>query len=335
MVDTVRFQPTASLAAFVQPAESRAGQRIERLRAGMPLPAHLHNAVIALGNFDGFHLGHQAVARRAVEIARAQGGVATIVGTFDPHPVDQFRPGGAPFRLTTLDQRQSLLAAEGVDAMMVFPFDAALAQATPEGFVEHWLRDLGGIVTGEDFRFGAGRAGDIEKLAALGARRGITTASVAPVLVDGDVVSSSRIRGAIGAGDCSGAAQLMTRPFAIDAILRPGRRMDPALALIDASVDLGRYLRPHAGVYAVRARLADGRSLGGSAYLAHWDAHAQDATLELFLVDLAQADFGQRVEIELIARLHDACETYDPPSLRQRIALDRTEARAIVASLLH
>ena len=127
-----------------------------RLDARNLIPATLRGAVIALGNFDGFHLGHQAVVGEAVRWARAAGRPA-IVATFDPHPVRYFKPGSAPFRLTTLDQREELFAKAGADAMLVFSFDAAFAAITAQGFVEDLLaRHLGaaGVVTGLDFTFG-------------------------------------------------------------------------------------------------------------------------------------------------------------------------------------
>lgn len=303
------------------------GPSVERLVGGTSMPEAFRGAVIALGNFDGVHLGHQAVIACAVNMARARG-VPTIVGTFDPHPVRHFRSDAAAFRLTTLEQRLQLLGRHGVDAMAVFAFDGTLANVTPEVFVDEWLRGVGGVVTGADFRSGRGRAGDPAMLAELGARRGIRCAAVTSVAADGAVVSSSRIRAALRAGDCTEAARLLTRSFTIGAVLRPGRRHDPALPLLDASIALGEYLRPRTGVYAVRGRLDDGRALGGSAYL----ASGEHDVLELFLVGLAARDLGRRVEVEMIAHLHDAAGHYDAPALRVRIARDRSAGCRAVAA---
>ena len=139
------------------------------------LPDSMRGAVIALGNFDGFHRGHQAVAREAVEWARAEGRPA-IIATFDPHPVRHFSPDAPPFRLTTLDQREALFTAAGADAMLVFAFGAELAATTAESFVADLLVDrlgAGAVVTGEDFTFGKGRGGNVRVLAELGARLGL------------------------------------------------------------------------------------------------------------------------------------------------------------------
>src|SRR3954468_5249966 len=147
-------------------------RRMERLDSGSAVPAEVRGGIVALGNFDGFHKGHQAVVGRAVSRARAEGRPA-LVATFDPHPVRYFKPDAAPFRLTTLDQRERLFAAAGADAMVVFRFDAALAALTAQAFVEQRLIGaigLGGAVTGEDFTFGKARSGNIAVLTELGAR---------------------------------------------------------------------------------------------------------------------------------------------------------------------
>ena len=127
---------------------------MQRLDGGSVVPAALRAGIVALGNFDGFHLGHQAVVGRAVERARAEGRPA-LVATFDPHPVRHFRPDTAPFRLTTLDQRERLFTEAGADAMLVFAFDAVLANVTAQEFVTQWLGEqigASGVVTGAESR---------------------------------------------------------------------------------------------------------------------------------------------------------------------------------------
>ena len=310
-------------------SQARCGQPIEVVFGGRPLPVHLQGAVIALGNFDGFHVGHQAVAARAIAIARSRG-VAAIVATFDPHPKRLFKPDATSFRLSSLSQRRQLLGASGVDAMMIFEFTRALANVSPEAFINDWLREAGGIVTGENFAFGRGRTGDVGMLAKLGARLGLTFEVVGPVRGEGGVISSTRIRAALQDGDCAAATRLLTRPYTISGELRPGVRMDPGLPLLDASIRLADYLRPGRGVYAVRARLPGDRVLGGSAYLESASDEGAEQLLELFLVDVREADLGEPISVELIAKLHDAHATYDTPELRRQIALDRDQARELV-----
>ena len=161
----------------------------------------LRGGVIALGNFDGFHAGHQAVVGRAVHHAKDDGRPA-IVATFDPHPVRFFKPDVPPFRLTTLDQRQQLFGAAGADAMLVLPFDAALAATTAEDFITELLLErygAAGVVTGADFVFGKGRGGDVVTLADHARRLGFFTEMVAPVDDSAEAapsmyLSSARIR---------------------------------------------------------------------------------------------------------------------------------------------
>ena len=173
--------------------------RMQRLSHDQPIPQALRGAVLALGNFDGFHLGHQAVVGRAVQRG-AHERKPVIVATFDPHPVRHFKPDAAPFRLTSLDQRERMFGQAGADAMLVFGFGAALAATSAEQFVAELLaRHIGasGVVTGEDFTFGKGRGGNAGVLRDLGAAHGIVAETVAPVMLDGEPVSSSRIRDAL------------------------------------------------------------------------------------------------------------------------------------------
>ncbi|HEY1146023.1 MAG TPA: bifunctional riboflavin kinase/FMN adenylyltransferase, partial [Allosphingosinicella sp.] len=174
---------------------------MERLDGGSAVPARLRGGIVALGNFDGFHLGHQAVVGRAIARAKAEGRPA-LVATFDPHPVRFFKPDLPPFRLTTLGQRQRLFGAAGADAMLVFHFDAELAAVTAEDFViDRLIGRIGaaGVVTGEDFTFGNRRGGNIEVLRRLGEEHGLSVDTVAPVMDEGQPVSSSRIREALEA----------------------------------------------------------------------------------------------------------------------------------------
>ena len=224
-----------------------------RLDGGTAVPASLRGAMVALGNFDGFHLGHQAVVGRAVARARAEGRPA-IVATFDPHPVRHFRPDAPAFRLTSLDQRERLFAAAGADAMLVFHFDADLAALSAEDFIaDRLVGNIGarGVVTGEDFTFGHDKRGTTAMLAALGAGHGMAVETVAPVTLDGEIVSSTHIRAALKAGDPRTAARLLTRPFAIEGVVQHGDKLGRTIGYPTANIDMGKYLRPAYGIYAV------------------------------------------------------------------------------------
>jgi riboflavin kinase/FMN adenylyltransferase len=307
---------------------------MERLDGSSAVPAALRGGIVALGNFDGFHLGHQAVVGRAVTRARAEGRPA-IVATFDPHPIRHFRPDAASFRLTTLDQRERLFAEAGADAMLVFQFDAPLASLSAAAFVEQRLREsagIGGVVTGADFTFGRGRDGNVAVLAALGAAHGFSVDTVAPVEDAGGPVSSSRIRALLQDGRPAEAAALLTRPFAIEGLVEPGARLGRELGYPTANLTLGSYLRPAYGIYAVRGRLADGRVLDGVANLGIRPMIEPPLELlEPYFFDFSGDLYGQRIEVALIDYLRPEWRFDDLDALKAQIARDCDAARVALA----
>ncbi|MEY3986243.1 MAG: hypothetical protein RLZ59_1688 [Pseudomonadota bacterium] len=303
---------------------------IARLDGNAPIPDAFRGGVVALGNFDGVHAGHQAVIGAAVAEARARG-VPALVATFDPHPVRHFKPDTAPFRLTTLDQRQAYLAEAGADAMVVFSFGDRLANVTAEEFVSDWLGGhLGatGVVTGEDFTFGKGRGGNIESLKALGAAAGITSTSVGPVCDAEGPISSSRIRAALQAGDCETATRLLTRPFAVQGPVIHGDKNGRKLGFPTANVDMGGYLRPRYGIYAVRGHLADGRVLNGAANLGirpTFDPPKE--LLEPHFFDFSGDLYGQDIAVEFVSFLRAEAKFDSLDALMAQMARDCDEAR--------
>ena len=306
---------------------------MQRLSGDLPAPAPLRGGIVALGNFDGFHLGHQAVVGRAVERARSEGRPA-LVATFDPHPVRHFRPDAAPFRLTTLDQREWLFAAAGADATVVFRFDAALAALTAAQFVVARLVEglgVAGVVTGEDFTFGAGRGGNVRVLAELGAKHAYTAETVGPVSLDGAPVSSSRIRAALQRGDPREAARLLTRPFAIEGVVQHGDKLGRTIGYPTANLDMGPYLRPAYGIYAVRGRLPDGRVVGGAANLGIRPTFVPPKELlEPYFFDYAGDLYGQRIEVELIEFLRAEARFDGLDALTAQMERDCARARVVL-----
>lgn len=303
---------------------------MERLDGGSTVPPHLAGGIVALGNFDGFHLGHQAVVGQAVARARAEGRPA-LVATFDPHPVRHFRPDTPPFRLTTLDQRERLFAAAGVDAMVVFAFDAALAALSAEAFAERLAARLqvAGVVTGEDFTFGQGKRGDVAMLAALGTAHGFTAETVGAVTLDGETVSSSRIRELLRAGDPRGAARLLTRPFAIEGTVQHGDKLGRTIGYPTANLDMGKYLRPAYGIYAITARLPDGRQVQGAANLGirpTFDPPKE--LLEPYFFDFSGDLYGQSIEVALIDYIRPEAKFDSLDALTAQMEADCAEARA-------
>jgi riboflavin kinase / FMN adenylyltransferase len=304
---------------------------MQRLDGSSTVPDALRGGIVALGNFDGFHKGHQAVVGRAVSRASAEGR-PILVATFDPHPVRFFKPDLPPFRLTTLDQRERLFEAAGADAMLVFQFGAELSQVTAPDFVADYLVSrigAAGVVTGEDFTFGKGRGGTIEVLKLLGQANRLSVDAVGPVSDGDEPVSSSRVRDALQDGDCETAARLLTRPFAIEGVVEHGDRMGHRLGYPTANIALGPYLRPRYGVYAVRGRVADGRELDGVANLGTrpmFDPPKE--LLEPYFFDFDEEIYGQTVEVSLIAYLRDERSFEDLDALKAQIARDCEAARA-------
>jgi riboflavin kinase / FMN adenylyltransferase len=311
---------------------------IPRLHHTDIMPEALRGSVMALGNFDGFHLGHQAVAGAAIALAKSQGRPA-IIATFDPHPVRHFVPDAPPFRLTTLDQRQRLFAAAGANAMMVFDFGAELAGTSAQDFITDLLiRRLGvnTVVTGEDFTFGKARGGDVEVLREVGGAHGLNSIAIgpvndAPVNEGGEVVSSSRIREALQAGDCPAAAALLTRPFAVEGIVQHGDKNGRLLGYPTANIDMGQYLRPRYGIYAVKGRLSDGRILNGAANLGirpSFDPPKE--LLEPYFFDFAGDLYGQTIEVEFHAFIRGEAKFDDLDALKVQMAKDCKTARLLL-----
>lgn len=294
----------------------------------------LRGGVIALGNFDGFHAGHQAVVGRAVRHAQDEGRPA-IVATFDPHPVRFFKPDVPPFRLTTLDQRQELFAVAGADAMLVLPFDATLAATTAEDFITELLLGrygAAGVVTGADFVFGKGRGGDVVTLADHARRLGFFTEMVAPVDDTEEAISSSRIREALQAGDCATATRLLTRPFTVRNIVQHGDKNGRLLGFPTANLEMSQYLRPRYGIYAVTGRLPDGRILKGAANLGIRPSFdPPKLLLEPHFFDFAENLYGQEIDIAFHAFIRSEAKYDSMDALMAQIAADCEEAKRLLA----
>lgn len=272
-----------------------------RLDSREPMPEQMRGAILALGNFDGFHLGHQAVAAEALRWARAEGRPC-VIATFDPHPKRFFQPDAPWFRLTSLEQRADLFAAFGADAMLVIAFDGSMAGTSGPDWIEQMLHrhlSVAGVVTGEDFTFGARRSGSTAALAEIGARFGIAARTVRAVMDDGQAVSSTRIRRALEAGDCETATRLLSRPFAIRGVVQHGDKLGRTIGFPTANLPLWHYLRPRYGIYAVKGRLPGGRLVNGAANLGvrpSFDPPKE--LLEPYFFDFSGDLYGQEIEVE-------------------------------------
>lgn len=308
---------------------------MERLSLATPIPERLRGAIVALGNFDGFHRGHQAVVNRAVQRGFHERR-PVIVATFDPHPVRLFKPDVPPFRLTSLDQRSALFAGAGADAMLVFEFNRELASTSAEDFVGSLLVErlgVGGIVTGDDFTFGKGRAGNVAVLAELAAKRGIVAEAVGPVSADQQRVSSGFIREALAAGDFATATALLTRPYAIAGLVEDGDKRGRDLGFPTANVQLGDYQRPRYGIYAVMVRLDDGRELPGVASLGIRPTFEPPRELlETYIFDFDEDLYGRTIEVALHHYLREEMKFDSVEPLVAQMREDEAEARRLLGT---
>ena len=300
------------------------------------IPAALRGAVIALGNFDGFHRGHQAVAGEAIRWAQAEGR-PSIIATFDPHPVRFFRPDVSPFRLTTLEQRQELYLAAGATAMLVFHFDADLAGTSAEDFIQRILIDrfgAHGVVTGGDFTFGKGAKGNVDLLRTLGGALGLQSRVVAAVAEGGDIVSSSRIRQALRDGDPQEAARLLTRPFAIRGIVEHGDKRGRTIGYPTANLAIDSYLRPKYGIYAVTGRLlATGQVLHGAANIGiRPQFEPPKELLEPYFFDFTGDLYGQEIEVAFHHFLRGEAKFDSLEALIEQMDKDCAEARRLLSA---
>lgn len=301
-----------------------------------PVPEALRGAVIALGNFDGFHRGHQAVAGEAIRWAQAEGR-PSIIATFDPHPVRFFKPDAPPFRLTTLEQRQELYLAAGATAMLVFHFDADLAGTSAEDFIAKILVErfgAHGVVTGGDFTFGKGAKGNVDLLRTLGGELGLQSRVVEAVAEGGEVVSSSRIRQALRDGDPQEAARLLTRPFAIRGIVEHGDKRGRTIGYPTANLGVENYLRPKYGIYAVTGRiLATGELLKGAANIGiRPQFEPPKELLEPFFFDFAGDLYGQEIEVAFHHYLRGEAKFDSLEALIEQMDKDCAEARRLLSA---
>lgn len=300
------------------------------------IPSALRGAVIALGNFDGFHRGHQAVAGEAIEWAKAEGR-PSIIATFDPHPVRFFRPEVPPFRLTTLEQRQELYLAAGATAMLVFHFDAELAGTSAEDFIAKILIErfgAHGVVTGGDFTFGKGAKGNVSLLRTLGGELGLQSRVVEAVSEGEEVVSSSRIRQALRDGNPEEATRLLTRPFAIRGIVEHGDKRGRTIGYPTANVAIDSYLRPKYGIYAVTGRiLATGEVLKGAANIGiRPQFEPPKELLEPFFFDFSGDLYGQEIEVAFHHYLRGEAKFDSLEALIEQMDKDCAEARRLLSA---
>ena len=289
---------------------------------------------LAVGNFDGVHVGHAAIVSHLREAAARQG-VPAVVLTFDPHPARLLRPDEAPLQLTTPARRAELLLALGVDAVCVQPVDAALLALEAEAFYEGILRGrhaARAVVEGQDFRFGARRRGDVPLLAALCGRDGVDLEVVPPVVVAGEAVSSSRIRTLVAAGRVGEAHRLLTSPYRLSGTVVTGARRGASLGFPTANLAGIATLVPAGGVYAALARIGD------AAYPAavHVGPNATfgetTISIEAHLIGFSGDLYGRALDVDFLDRVRDTRRFASVEDLKASLADDVAAAGRIVAA---
>jgi riboflavin kinase/FMN adenylyltransferase len=302
------------------------------------LPAHLRGGVVAIGNFDGVHRGHQVVLERALQEARLIGAPALVL-TFDPHPRQVFRPDIPHFRLTPTGMKARLLSALGFDAMVELPFSRAFAAQSAEEFIERILVSGLGIrhvVTGFDFHFGKDRRGGPAFLMASGEAHGFRVALVDAFRDEGaEVISSSRIRELLGAGDVAQAAGLLGYRYTVAAPVTRGKQLGRTLGYPTANMALPPSNGLRHGIYAVRLRRADDTLHDGVASFGKRPTVDTDGEplLETFVFDFSGDLYGETCEVSLFGWLR-AEEKFDGlDALLEQMKRDEAEARALLAGV--
>jgi riboflavin kinase/FMN adenylyltransferase len=302
-----------------------------RLTRGIPAAAAGPTA-LTIGNFDGVHLGHQAML---AELKRAAGrlGMPACVLTFEPHPREFFAPDKAPTRLTSLREKLELLADCGIERVHLCRFDYRFAQITAEDFVERVIaRGLGArwLLAGDDFRFGARRAGDLVMLKQSGPRFGLEVVALASFMLEGERVSSTAVRKALAGGELARAGRLLGRAYSISGRVVRGDGLGRKLGFPTANVQMKHNRPPLTGIYAVRLHGAAAGPVRGVASLGvRPTVKIQGApVLEVHALDFEGDLYRRHVRVEFLHKFRDEEKYADLATLTRRIALDVESARS-------
>jgi riboflavin kinase / FMN adenylyltransferase len=298
------------------------------------IPAEARGASVAMGNFDGVHLGHQSV----IDLARGRGPLGIV--TFEPHPREYFSPAAAPFRLMNAEARANRLAKLGVKHLFELPFDSRMAGLSPEAFVHDVLAEglgLSHMVVGTDFRFGAGRKGSTDDLRTLGEKLGLAV-TVAELIHHGDrEISSTAIRQALAVGNPREAAAMLGHWHRIDGEVIHGEKRGRQLGFPTANMSVEGLHLPRFGVYAVKVDVLTGPQagsyLGASSLGIRPQFGGAVPNLETFIFDFAGDLYGHHLSIALVDYLRPEMKFDGLQGLLDQMAADCTKARDILATL--
>ncbi|CCE94980.1 riboflavin kinase / FMN adenylyltransferase [Sinorhizobium fredii HH103] len=303
-----------------------------------PLPERLHGGVIAIGNFDGVHRGHQSVLNRALDEARGRG-VPALVLTFEPHPRTVFRPDQPVFRLTPAPLKARILEGMGFGAVIEYPFDRTFSQLSASDFIHRILREwlhASHVVTGFDFHFGKGREGGPAFLMAAGAQEGFGVTLVDAFRDENaSVISSSFIRSLLAEGDVAHAAGLLGYRYTVEAEVIGGKKLGRTLGYPTANMRLPQEAELRNGIYAVRFRRADGSLYDGVASFGRRPTVDSDgeALLETFVFDFAGDLYSEVCAVSFFGHLRDELKFDGLEPLMVQMREDEQEARALLAGV--
>ncbi len=304
---------------------------MEVIRGHHLAPGWANGAAVAIGNFDGVHKGHQALIRRARELAAAHD-ARTVVLTFDPHPSALLAPQGGPPAVSSLERRCELLAEAGADAVVIEPFTRELASYAPHAFIDDVVINslcARAIVVGYDFSYGHGRAGTTDALRAHGGRAGVEVDIVQAVKVDGEVASSSRVRVHLREGDLAGAEKLLGRRWDVDGVVVHGAKRGRTIGVPTANIAPEAGLPIRAGIYAVTLSVEGGTPLPAVASLGTNPTFVDGGglVLEVHVLDFDGDLYTQRVRTTFVARLRDEAKFDSVDALIAQIRRDIDAAR--------
>jgi riboflavin kinase/FMN adenylyltransferase len=302
------------------------------LRDSTPIPAEASGAVVALGNFDGLHLGHRAVIEKAVALAHAARRPAMVM-TFEPHPRRVFKPSLPPLRLMPLQEKLQLLEAVGVGFVRIVRFSRAFSETAPEDFVTRYLHEalcVSQVVTGEDFVFGHNRGGNVAMLKAMADTLGFAAATCPPVEVEGGRCSSTRIREALSEGDVALAGTLLGRPYRVTSRVRAGDQRGRVLGFPTANLLPPPVFLPALGIYAVKARVCGRHAKGVASLGIRPDFPLKHPLLEVHLFDWHEEIYGERMEVEFVHYLRPEQKYGNVEQLKAQITEDCSKAKSLL-----
>lgn len=307
------------------------------LRHHENVPDHAKGAVVTLGNFDGFHKGHQAVLRRAATVAGEIAAPLAVLTT-EPHPRSFFSPESSPFRLMGLRTKAHALETFGVDVLFVLSFNRELAEMLAQDFVSKVLIDALGarhFVAGYDYRFGKGRSGNVDVLQQMGAEESIGVTVVEPIAENGDVYSSTLIRRHLRDGQPVAAADLMGHWWTLEGRVEYGEQRGRTIGFPTANLILKDYMQPAFGVYAVRGDIVDGPHAGrfeGVANLGRRPTFGEnDVNFEIHLFDFSGDIYGAHLRIDIVDFIRPEQKFDGLEELKHQIERDGIEARRLLA----